>query len=67
MKNAIQLFSRIQIISSIVWALVMVSSYFILETNNQQFNIILLSGFFVEFLLINTSKKQVKEQDNSSI
>ena len=55
-KKVKQFLSNTIIINSIVWATVMIVSYFILGDDYQKINYILLSGFFIEFLRINSVK-----------
>jgi preprotein translocase subunit SecF len=61
-KKLIQTLTRIQIISSIVWALVLIVCYQVLGDTNKQISLILICGFFLEFLLISSSKKNLKKQ-----
>jgi len=61
-KKLIQILTRIQIISSIVWAIILIVCYQVLGETNKQISIILISGFFIEFLLISSSKKNLKKQ-----
>ena len=61
-KNLIQILTRIQIISSIVWAIILIVCYQVLGETNKQISLILISGFFIEFLLISSSKKNLKKQ-----
>lgn len=52
-----QKFDRILIVSSIIWAAVMITSA---NVELEHINNILLVGFFTEFLLILSSKKAIK-------
>ncbi|MCM4170542.1 hypothetical protein DHD32_03540 [Arenibacter sp. TNZ] len=61
-KKLIQILTRIQIISSIVWAIVLIVCYQVLGDTNKQISLILICGFFLEFLLISSSKKNLKKQ-----
>jgi hypothetical protein len=61
-KKLIQILTRIQIISSIVWAIILIVCYQILGETNKQISLILICGFFLEFLLISSSKKNLKKQ-----
>jgi preprotein translocase subunit SecF len=47
------------IINSIVWATVMIVSYFILGEAYKKISFILLIGFFIEFLRYNSAKKKL--------
>ncbi len=58
-KKLKQFLSNTIIINSLVWATVMIASYFILGENYQKINYILLSGFFIEFLRINSEKNKL--------
>lgn len=61
-KKIIQILTRIQIISSIVWAIVLIVCYQVLDETNKQISLILICGFFIEFLLISSSKKNLEKQ-----
>ena len=54
-----QFLSNTIIINSIVWATVMIVSYFILGEAYKKINFILLIGFFIEFLRYNSAKKKL--------
>mgnify|MGYP006939814531 CR=1 FL=1 len=58
-KKITQFLSNTIIINSIVWATVMIVSYFILGDDYQKISYVLLSGFFIEFLRINSAKNKV--------
>jgi hypothetical protein len=60
-KKLKQFLSNTIIINSIVWATVMIVSYFILGENYQKISYILLSGFFIEFLRINSAKNKLNK------
>jgi hypothetical protein len=60
-KKVKQFLSNTIIINSIVWATVMIISYFILGENYQKISYILLSGFFIEFLRINSVKNKLNK------
>lgn len=62
-KKLIQILTRIQIISSIVWAILLIICYQILGESNKEISLILICGFFVEFLLISSSKNNLKKQN----
>ena len=55
-KKIKQFLSNTLIINSIVWATVMVVSYIVLGDDYQKISYILLSGFFIEFIRINSAK-----------
>ena len=54
-----QFLSNTIIINSIVWATVMIVSYFILGEAYKEISFILLSGFFIEFLRYNSAKNKL--------
>lgn len=60
-KKIKQFLSNTIIINSIVWATVMIASYFILGEAYKKISIILLSGFFIEFLRYNSAKNKLKK------
>lgn len=65
MKDAgklIQVLTRIQIISSIVWAILLIICYQTLEESNKEISLMLICGFFIEFLLISSSKNSLKRE-----
>ncbi len=59
-----QLLTRVQVISSIVWAVLMMVCSQVLSESFKEISLLLICGFFVEFLLINSSKKLVKSFAN---
>ena len=61
-KNRSQTQTRNLIISSIVWASVILACSFNLESSNKEIIYILISGFFVEFLRISSSNKVLKKE-----
>jgi preprotein translocase subunit SecF len=54
-----QFLSNTIIINSIVWATVMIVSYFILGEAYKKISFILLIGFFIEFLRYNSAKNKL--------
>ena len=56
-----QMLTRNQIISSIVWATVIIACSYSMESLNKEINYILIAGFFVEFLRISSSNKSLRE------
>ena len=52
--------SKTIIINSIVWATVMIVSYLILGDAYKKISYILLSGFFIEFLRMNSAKNKLE-------
>ena len=61
-KELIQVLTKIQIISSIVWAILLIVCYQVLGESNKEISLILLCGFFIEFLLISSSKNNLKKE-----
>ncbi|SDX73115.1 hypothetical protein [Flavobacterium degerlachei] len=59
-KKLIQILTRIQIISSIVWAILLIACYQVLGESYKEISIMLICGFFIEFLLISSSKNNLK-------
>ena len=62
-KKLMQILTRIQIISSIVWAIVLLICYQVLGESYKEISLILICGFFIEFLLISSSKNNLKKQN----
>lgn len=62
-KKLMQILTRIQIISSIIWAIILIVYYQILGESNKEISLILICGFFIEFLLISSSKNNLKKQN----
>ena len=62
-KKSIQILTRIQIISSIVWAILLLVCYQVLGESYKEISLILICGFFIEFLLISSSKNNLIKQD----
>ncbi|NHN25936.1 hypothetical protein FIA58_009645 [Flavobacterium jejuense] len=62
-KKLIQILTRIQIISSIVWATLLIICYQVLGESYKEISLILICGFFIEFLLISSSKNKLKKQN----
>jgi hypothetical protein len=60
-KELVRIFTRIQIISSIVWAIILIVCYQVLNETNNQISLILICGFFIEFLLLSSSKNNLKK------
>ena len=60
-KKVSQILTRNQIISSVIWAIVIVACSFSLESSNKEIIYILIAGFFVEFLRITSSNKALKK------
>jgi hypothetical protein len=61
-KKLMKILTRIQIISSIVWAILLIICYQVLGESYKEISLILICGFFIEFLLINSSKNSLKKQ-----
>lgn len=61
-RKLIQILTRIQIISSIVWAILLIVCYQVLGESNKEISLILICGFFIEFLLISSSKNNLKKE-----
>jgi hypothetical protein len=62
-KKTIQILTRIQIISSIVWAILLLICYQVLGESYKEISLILICGFFIEFLLISSPKNNLKKQN----
>ena len=60
-KKVNQILTRNQIISSIIWAIVILACSYSLESSNKEIIYILIAGFFVEFLRITSSNKALKK------
>lgn len=61
-KELIKILTRIQIISSIVWAILLIVCYQVLGESNKEISLILICGFFIEFLLISSSKNKLQRK-----
>lgn len=57
-----QILTRNQVISSIVWAVVILACAYNLESSNKKMMYLLLAGFYVEFLRITSSNKAIKKE-----
>ncbi len=66
-KKMNQALTRNQIISSIVWAAVILACSFNQGGSNKQIMYILLSGFFIEFLRISSFNKSVNKDNNEEV
>lgn len=62
-QKSIQILNRIQIISSIVWAILLITCHKVLGESYKEINLIFICGFFIEFLLISSSKNNLKKQN----
>ncbi|MFT4666227.1 MAG: hypothetical protein ACI8YQ_003123 [Polaribacter sp.] len=60
-KKVNRILTRNQIISSIVWASVILACSLSSGGLNEQMTYILIAGFFVEFLRISSSNKALKQ------
>lgn len=56
-KKVNQVLTRNLVISSIIWASVIIASSFISGDSRKQITYILIAGYFVEFLRITSSNK----------
>ena len=56
-----QFINQSLIFNSVVWALVLISSYFLVEEPNSTFNLVLLTGFFVDFLRLSSTKNKLNK------
>jgi len=63
-KKTIQILTRIQIISSVVWAIILIVCYQALGESFKGISLILICGFFIEFLLISSSKNKLKKVES---
>ncbi|SFS30336.1 hypothetical protein SAMN04488006_0422 [Lutibacter maritimus] len=61
-RKLIQILTRIQIISSIFWVILLIVCYQVLGESNKEISLILICGFFIEFLLISSSKNKLKKK-----
>lgn len=66
-KKIKQTFTRIQIISSIIWAIILIACYQVLGESYKEVSLILICGFFIEFLLISSSKNNLKMHRNEEV
>ncbi|MGA8263634.1 MAG: hypothetical protein WB779_04250 [Ignavibacteriaceae bacterium] len=56
-----QILTKNQILSSIIWAIVILACSYVLESSNKAISYILIAGFFIEFLRITSSNKALKK------
>ena len=63
-KKVNQILTRNQIISSIIWAAVILACSYNMESSNKEISYILIAGFFVELLRISSSNKALKKANN---
>ena len=62
-KNKVKrILTRNIIISSIIWASVIIACSLNKDNSNNEFLLILLSGFFVEFLRMTSSNKAIEKE-----
>ncbi len=66
-KELIQVLTRIQIISSMVWAILLIVCYQVLGESNKEVSLMLICGFFIEFLLISSSKNNLKKEKSEKV
>lgn len=66
-KELIQVLTKIQIISSMVWAILLIVCYQVLGESNKEISLILICGFFIEFLLISSSKNNLKKEKSEKV
>jgi len=66
-KELIQILTKNQIISSIVWAILLIVCYQVLGESNKEISLILICGFFIEFLLISSSKNNLKKEKSEKV
>lgn len=62
-KKIHQMLTRNQVISSIVWAIVIIACSHSMEGSNKEINYILIAGFFIEFLRISSFNKSMKKDN----
>lgn len=65
-KNLLHYLTRIQIISSIIWAIILLVCYQVLGELYKEISLILICGFFIEFLLISSSKNSLIKQNGQT-
>jgi len=63
-KKVNHILTRNQVISAIVWAIVILACSYSMESSNKEINYILIAGFFVEFLRISSTNKFLKKATN---
>ena len=63
-KKTKQFLSNSIIITSLVWAAVMIVSYFILGEAYKKISFILLIGFFIEFMRYTSLKNKLKKKSS---
>jgi len=66
-KKMKQTLTRIQIISSTIWAILIIVCYQILGDSFKEIRLIIICGFFIEFLLINSAKNGLKRIDKDKL
>lgn len=54
-----QILTRIQIMSAIIWAILLIISGY---NNNENISIILMSGAFAELILLSSSIREIKKK-----
>ena len=60
-KKINRMLTRNQIISSVVWATVILACSFSSVSTSKEITYILISGFFIEFLRISSTNKSLKK------
>jgi len=66
-KTAIQILTRIQLLSSIVWAAMMIVASVVLKESYKEVSLLLISGYLIEFLLISSSKNALKKVEQEKV
>jgi len=67
MKQMKQTLTRIQIISSTIWAILLIICHHILGDSFKEISLILICAFFIEFLLISSEKNGLKRKENDKL
>jgi hypothetical protein len=69
MKKLNQTFKRMQVISSVIWAITLIVCSQILGESYKEISLILICGFFIQLLLIKSSKNGLEsaEKQKSSL
>ena len=61
-KKVHRILSRNLLMSSIVWAAIILGCSLIRENGNNNITYILISGYFIEFLRITSANKSIKKE-----
>ncbi|MCZ4318394.1 hypothetical protein O4H26_05270 [Aequorivita viscosa] len=66
-KKLKQILTRIQIISGTIWAMLLIICYQVLGESFKEISLILIAGYFIEFLFIGLSKGKLNKSESDKL